>query len=275
MRDFSELKSLIDDKFKIGDTVVTEGHWDSRKETFESSGEKNCYLVQVEKNFKEGNLIKTISQFSEIDNRKSEFKKQLVDVLKIFKNKGCEVHISQTSTTYKVKFDIYIIRTDDLDQWYVPISSGEWYDKNGSLGYLSKRYYINKREISMLKSKGWIVRTGEEVLRDIGSLTDRSKFYNRRWIERINVGFYFVTLDESEIKGKDKWGYVKTPKIAFMKTEDDYFLCFFNIDFNGSGNSLPECLIGPRMGNSYVRSGSIFKCDQIDGLIKCIEDYQF
>lgn len=268
MRDFNELKNLIDDEFKIGDTVVTEGHWDSQKETFEKSGEKNCYWVQVEKNFKEGNLIKTISQFSEIDNRKSQFKKELIDVLKIFKNKGCEIHISQTSTTYKIKFDIYIIRTEDLDQWYVPLDRSEWYDKNGSLGYLSQRYYINNREMSMLKSKGWTIRKGEEI----GGL-NRSNYYNRRWVERINVGFYFVTLDQSELK-PDKLGLVKNPEIAFVKKPDDYFLCFFNIEFNGNHNSLPECLIGPRMGNSYVSHGSIFKCDQIDGLIKCIEDYQ-
>jgi|694.fasta_scaffold63858_2 hypothetical protein len=273
MRDFNELKNLIDDKFKIGDSVVTEGNWDSQKETFEKSGEKNCYWVQVEKNFKEGNLIKTISQFSEIDNRKSQFKKELIDVLKIFKNKGCEIHISQTSTTYKIKFDIYIIRTEDLDQWYVPLDRSEWYDENGSLGYLSQRYYINNREMTMLKSKGWTIRKGEEVFRDIGGNKD-SAYYNRRWIERINAGFYFVTLDQSELK-PDKWGYVNDPKIAFVKKPDDYFLCFFNITFvSGVESSFPDCLVVPRMGNSYVRSGSIFKCDQIDGLIKCIEDYQ-
>lgn len=263
MRDFKELQRLIKEKFNIGKTTVKEGHWDSDSETFSESGTPNCYHVQVEKSFLSGTLIKTLGQFSEIDQRKSEFKKQLVEILKQFKNKGCEIHLSQSSTSASVKFDIWIIRTDDLDKWYVPINRSEWFDKDGSMGWRSPRFLLGPRQLARLKSTNWVVLTGEEVNRERNG--GNRKWYDRVWIDRVNIGFYYVYLDRSEMV-PDRHGFVKSPRIAFVRMSDDYFLCFFGLSHISNSSSYPDCLIDGK---------EIFKCDQLEGLIKCIQDYQF
>jgi hypothetical protein len=268
---FEELEKEIGDKLsKIGNVTIKKGNWDESKEEFkESSGGFDCYLVGVTKDLRKGGIIKSISDFSKVDELKVKFKGELVDILKYFKNKGCEIYMTHSSTHNQITYDIYMIKTKDLEEWYVPLKSSNWYDNNSSSGWRAKRYWLSSNEIIELEEycdgKGWLMERGIDISNERISKSGRGipAWYDRIYGDRANIGFYFISTGVTKYSKDRDWN------IAFVKISDDYFLLFFRPGFTSNSYSLPDCLVHPG------RDGVYYKCDQLEALKKCLDEHQF
>lgn len=269
---FEDLENEIQTKLsKIGNITIQKGSWDESSEEFKPSNDLNCYYVKLIKDISKGRIIKSISDFSNSDNIKSEFKKELVVILKYLKNKGCDIYMTHSSTHNQITYDIYVIKTKDIEEWYVPLPGGHWFDEKGSVSWKSPRFWANSNDLNTLNrycdSKGWVIKKGEDISRELISKSGRGipAWYDRIYGAKANVGFYFISTGVKEYNNDRNWN------IAFVKITDDYFLVFFNPDFTTNrGSSYGECLV-----HANNRNNVFYKCDQIDGLIKCIDDHQF
>ena len=126
-------------------------------------------------------------------------------------------------------------------EYYKEVDHGEW-EEWAMSDYYTNRENFTPNEISKLK----------ELIPELGCYTDTNPISN----------FNYISCDSNIFSNKFDYtnniGNIANPIQIYKITDDYYYLDFFINSFNETG-----------LLCSY---GAYYKCDQFDGLLRCIED---